>query len=278
MKGIPVALVDTSEISLGDTIQSHSTRLSIAFFKKVHYKLVVIHTVLKSGYRVLYVDSDVVLLKNPFPYLYGLKQVDMIAQRDESVLCSGFMFIYPTDKSIKLFRKAIHDNATQGDNAIIAELAKTENLDVTLLPISLFSSGYEFFQFNQYYWDLKKSPLYTFHNNYVRGGIGKTMRMKELKFYYLDSNQEYSNPNMKYITFERIRPGKHIYIGTTDDDVSHQLSLMIEVANKLNRSLIIPPIPCKKQGVEYCNLCYFHYRYCFEEILKTAYLPYKESV
>ena len=271
-------MIDTSSIELDDITQSSSTRLTVSFFKKVHYKLVIIHTVLQAGYRVLYIDSDVILLRNPLEYLYGLKQMDMIAQQDEGNVCSGFMFINPTEKSLKLFSEATHDNATEGDNAIIIRLVNKHRLRVKLLPTSLFSSGLEFFHTIQYYWDLKNSPAFTFHNNYVRGGIGKTMRMKEMKMYYLDVNQEYSDPSMKYITFESIRPGYHEYLKQTDNNVRRQLSLMIKVANQLNRSLIIPPIPCNKPGVQYCNLCYFHFRYCYKDQLISAALPYKESV
>ena len=135
-----------------------------------------------------------------------------------------------------------------------------------------------FFQRYHFYWDIPNSRIYSFHNNFVRGGIGKTLRMKEMKMYYLDVNQEYSDPSMKYITFESIRPGYHVYLKTSDNHVRRQLSLMIKVANQLNRSLIIPPIPCNKSGVQYCNLCYFHFRYCYKDQLKYAVLPYKESV
>ena len=123
-------MIDTSSIELNDIVQSSSTRLTVSFFKKVHYKLVIIHTALQAGYRVLYVDSDVILLKNPFSYLYGLKQVDMIAQKDNSI-CSGFMFINPTEKSLKLFSEATHDKATEGDNAIIIRLVNKHRLRVT---------------------------------------------------------------------------------------------------------------------------------------------------
>lgn len=275
--GLPVVLMKTDSRDLGDTVNTFTTRLTKSFYNKVHYKLIAISTVLNNGYRVLYVDSDVVLLKNPFPYLYSQPEVDMIAQKDD-YLCSGFMYIRPTPKSVHAFQSSLKYPSNEGDNAIIIRVVVSEKLSLTLLPLSLFSSGNQFFYTHQYYWDLKNSPMYTFHNNYVRGGVGKTLRMREMKMYYLDNNGEYSNPNARYISFETIRPGASAYTQTTDQLVSNQLRLMIYVANQLNRSLILPPIPCKKNGVPYCNLCYFHFRYCFEDILKNATLPYKESV
>lgn len=274
---IPSVLLDTSESSLGEHVHTTSTRLTKSFMQKTHYKLVAISSVLNAGYRVLYMDSDIILIKNPFPYLYGMKPTHLIAQKD-GYICSGFMFIYPTVLSRRVFNLTTTEVTDDDDQGIIIRVAKREGLDATLLPTNLFVSGKFFFEHHQFYWDFNNESLYEIHNNYIRGGIGKTLRMKEMRSYYLDKKGEYSSPTQKYLTFELIKPSHSEYIKTTDIAVAEQLRKMVMVANALNRSLIIPPIPCNKIGKPFCNICFFHFRYCFEEILRNARQPFKESV
>lgn len=274
---IPSFLLDTSKAGLGNSIYSSSARLTQSFIKKTRLKLVAISLVLNAGYRTLYMDSDIILVKNPMTYLNALKPTHFISQRDFWI-CSGFMLIYPTALSKKIFNVAATE-VNGDDQEIIARLLKKERIEPLLLPTNLFVSGETFFKNHQFYWDLKKSePFYEIHNNFIRGGIGKTLRMKEMKHYYLDKKGEYSNPTQKYLTFELLKSGKYDYLKKTDSTVLNQLKKMVKVANALNRSLIIPPIPCKKSGVAYCNICYFHYRYCFEDVLRTTVQPFKESV
>lgn len=274
---IPSVLLNTTKSSLGDSTLVTSARLTKSFMEKTHYKLVAISRVLNAGYKVLYMDSDIILTRNPFPYLNSLKPTHLISQKDDYI-CSGFMFIYPTLLSRRVFNLTTYEITDDDDQGIIIRVAKREGLNATLLPTDLFVSGKPFFKNHQYYWDLKNESLYQIHNNYIRGGIGKTLRMKEMKRYYLDKKGEYSNPTQKYLTFELLKPGHHEYLQTTDKIVFRQLKRMVKVANALNRSLIIPPIPCKKPGVPFCNICFFHYRYCFEEILRNATQLFKESV
>lgn len=274
---IPAVMLDTSKSSFGESIYSTSARLTKAFMQKTHYKLVAISNVLNAGYRLLYMDSDIILTKNPFLYLNRMKPTHLIAQKDGS-LCSGFMLIYPTVLSRRVFNLTTIEVMDDDDQGIIRRVAKREGLDATLLPTDLFVSGKYFFKYHQFYWDLKNKSVYEIHNNFIRGGIGKTLRMKEMKRYYLDRKGEYSNPTQKYLTFELMKPGYNRYLEITDETVLEQLTKMVKVANALNRSLIIPPIPCKKTGVPFCNLCYFHFRYCFEDVLRNATQPFKESV
>ena len=66
-----------------------------------------IQEVLRLGYMILYVDSDVILLKNPFPYLYGISVYDIIAQNDNGDICSGFMFIKPTKQTQYVLERSV---------------------------------------------------------------------------------------------------------------------------------------------------------------------------
>lgn len=52
---------------------------------------------------------------------------------------------------------------------------------------------------------------------------------------------------------------------------------MIQLANMLHRSLVIPPYKCGRSG-PYCNLCKLYGKKCAQDSQKRAILPIKESV
>ena len=53
---------------------------------------------------------------------------------------------------------------------------------------------------------------------------------------------------------------------------------LARIANALGRSLVIPPLPCKKGKSGYCNLCVFDHVMCFSDIVSSFKHPVKESV
>lgn len=50
------------------------------------------------------------------------------------------------------------------------------------------------------------------------------------------------------------------------------------VANALNRSLVLPPLPCSKGKWKYCNVCSFDRVDCFKDIIPSFNNPVKESI
>ena len=69
----------------------------------------------------------------------------------------------------------------------------------------------------------------------------------------------------------------------TPSDLDHSrskaLALAVEIANRMNCSLVLPRFPCnKKYRLEWCNLCGSDDTYCYARIMKTAKLPWKEHV
>ena len=50
------------------------------------------------------------------------------------------------------------------------------------------------------------------------------------------------------------------------------------VANALNRSLVLPPLPCSKGKWKYCNVCSFDRANCFKDIIPLFKNPVKESI
>ena len=178
------------------------------FAKKMQNKLDIIYTALLNGYNVFYMDSDIALLKNPFPYFYRLKSYDMLVQRDGTI-CSGFMFIYSRKSTIDLFKLDIGNN--KGDqSALIHAYNQKKNVNLYFLPTDSFSSGEVFWRKHSFYWDPIDSKQIMIHNNYVRYREIKDYRFKEMHLYALDVNKEYSDPNGRYLTIE-ILPSICVY-------------------------------------------------------------------
>ena len=185
-----------------------------SLFKKMQSKLALIKTVLSYGFCLLYMDSDVILLKDPFPYLQSITGYDLIAQKDVTV-CTGFIYIRSTNQSIALMTRAYEIVQQPGMRDPITVLTALNELSMPflLLPIRFFPSGGDFFNRYQYYWDKRgryalstmivDNDYYIFHNNYVRGRFGKELRFKEMKLYTLNVDGEYSAMR-KCLTVERI--------------------------------------------------------------------------
>lgn len=115
-----------------------------------------------------------------------------------------------------------------------------------------------------------------FHNNYIRGKVNKDFRSREMGRYVLDVNGEYSSTTARYFTVQELsfvheRRNDHSRVGKVLADV-------VNMANGLNRTLVIPPLKCTKRGVPFCNMCHFERIDCFKNVMKNLKYPYKESV
>lgn len=115
-----------------------------------------------------------------------------------------------------------------------------------------------------------------FHNNYIRGMVNKDFRSKEIGRYVLDVNGEYSSTTAQYFTVQELsfvdeRRNNHMLVRNALADV-------VNMANALNRTLVIPPLKCAKSGVPFCNMCHFEKIDCFKNMMKNLKYPYKESV
>ena len=138
----------------------------------------------------------------------------------------------------------------------------------TLLPTESFSSGRVFFNEHQFYWDEVTPSQVIMHNNFVKGYGNKLYRLKEMKLYPLDANGEYSDPDAKYIMLDHVGEGKE----------RRALATLIEVANHLNRSFVLPTFDCPPTiHLAKCNLCGIDPQ-CQAAIMRKAALPWKEHV
>lgn len=154
-RGVQVAFIDVSVDTRRISTNSFSDQNSPLFKQKLQWKLNVLLATLQCNVSLLYMDADIVLFKNPFPYFYSLKDIDFVAQKDWTV-CTGFMFMLPTQASLHLIDVArrIRGMVNEGDQgAVITALRYVKGVRYKLLPKKLFMSGEVFFGGHEYSWD-----------------------------------------------------------------------------------------------------------------------------
>ena len=127
------------------------------FRTKQQWKLNFIMACLLMKVKVLYMDSDIYLLRNPLPFFENYHNLDFVAQEDMHCICAGFAFFWPTVSTIKMLDVARDIRAIQGKNdqeAIHAVVKVIKEIHYQFLPPSLFMSGDAFFNYYQHSWDL----------------------------------------------------------------------------------------------------------------------------
>ena len=118
-------------------------------------KLVIVRDLLLLDLRVLYMDCDILLFKDPFPYLQQYEHLDIVAQRDET-LCAGFMYIQPTTVSKRSFFLSIMEMYRRGimdQDALTIIIDASDNSSFAYLPSDLFENGRLFSMSHQFFWD-----------------------------------------------------------------------------------------------------------------------------
>ena len=127
------------------------------FRTKQQWKMNFIMACLLMKVKVLYMDSDIYLLRNSLPFIENYHNLDFVAQKDIRVICTGFIFFWPTISSIKMLDVARDIRAIQGrddQDAINAVVNVIKDIHYQFLPSSLFMSGDIFFNYYQHSWDL----------------------------------------------------------------------------------------------------------------------------
>ena len=240
---------------------------SSSFYLVSLFKFSVIRYLLFNHINVLYSDSDIILFKNPIPYLQSLNTQSIVFQQD-TTLCTGFFFAKSNPFSISLFDQALQViNITRGgDQHSMMKVYRKRHLKPYLLPNQQFCSGLVFFSSHQYSWDEVSPSIFMMHNNYVRGSICKELRMLELGY---RRRKEKDSEDHLYLTAESLP--------FSETKLRNHLTRLAHIANQLDRTLIIPPIPCSI-GNGYCTLCNREKYGCFASILQSINHGYRESV
>jgi len=162
------------------------------FNKLMFIKLSIVYETLLGAEKVLYIDGDIVFLKNPISEINTMPIKDMIGQFDynptekNKTLCAGFMLVNNTEESKNLF----NPNRVPSDLLDLNPKNKNHFDDQRYINQNLSSVDYKFF-------DIKKYPngLYYYnhhevldptiiHFNYIIGSEKKKI-MQDMGFWYL---------------------------------------------------------------------------------------------
>lgn len=272
--------------------KTESTFWSQLWFEKMAIKIKIIREVILLNLQILLFDSDVVLMNNPLPPILNHTSYDIIAQKDKFV-CAGFMF--------ELFSSVITRfvNATYNSYTFLNRVLKTmrtkqmsdqpsinyllqhhiqPSLRVLLLPEHTFSSGRVFFASHQFQWDRISEEQTIIHNNYVLGYANKLYRLKEMGLYQLDQDGEYSSNSTSFLILDELfgeRADGEWWI----EKEKETLRIAVELANRLNRSLVLPVFRCVPSiQLPFCNACGNEEFHCHRDVLRNAIRPWKEHV
>lgn len=179
-----------NEIEDEDDTHSELHTFRRGHFSNITYnKFVIIHENLINYDYVCYTDGDIVFQKPEiFDYLLQhidnkdmLIQNDTLNDDDHSNLCSGFMFIRSSSKTISLFDPSImidKKDIIGWDDQIYVNEIKNDLL-YKLLPLDLFPTG------KYYYANHENLNPFIIHFNWVRG-YKKTDKMKLYHKWYLE--------------------------------------------------------------------------------------------
>jgi len=159
------------------TISDTGTYLSRNFNIMTKRKFEAIVHLLELKQDVLYIDTDIVLLTNPFPEMD--KSVDLNIQNDQcaspydlSYLCTGFMYINSNHRTISFFRQAIDEIVKSDykmcDQCALNLLIKNKyEISINVLDVCKFPNGCRYFKASDK--NCSKRDALIVHNNYLKG-------------------------------------------------------------------------------------------------------------
>lgn len=154
----------------------------------IYYKFQIIYDNLQGHKFVCITDGDIVFKNKEFMNycLENIGENDMLIQNDSlddeshENLCSGFMFIKSSEKTINFFNPASVKKKSDikegwGDQMYVNE--QKENIAYEMLPLSLFPNG-KFFELNHFNID-----PYLIHFNWLIGHSKARMIVKHREYY-----------------------------------------------------------------------------------------------
>ena len=122
----------------------------------MQWKLNIMLAAVLTKVKVLYMDTDITLLKNPFPFLNQYQDMDFVAQKS-NYICAGFLYFWPTHRTLQLLDTARRIGlATKWDDQLAINYVTNSmkpNISYQYLPTDKFMNGRDFFSRYQYYWE-----------------------------------------------------------------------------------------------------------------------------
>lgn len=178
---------------------------SKAYNKLVDKRVPYILELLQHGKDVFFMDTDIVWLADPFPYIHGKVDVAVIhdypVNKEKKVIyCAGYAYFRncPAAKFVvhhwqKMLvspkRKEGSEQQGKFNKALKKGLGQKGNkkLRLKVLPRNLFQAGFEFFNSSS---PLEKRPVrpVMIHNNWIIGLAPKIERYKQFGLWFVESS------------------------------------------------------------------------------------------
>ena len=234
--------------------------------KKTHFKSKIVLELLKLGFNPLFVDADIVFIKNMGSTILKLGQrFDLVAQYDIVEMNSGLYYGNSTAKLVDLFTDVARSmllpkTANKSEQKLVnAALRRHRNVSTHYLDMNRVCPGVKYWerykiQFNVMHpWTLarasKTSDVDVIHNNWIFSKAAKVYRFKESLMWLVDDNEYYSSTTRKYLKYNNpyIRGnGK----GKTLERKA--LENALSIGYLLNRTVILPSFHCHETRDEIC--------------------------
>ena len=153
-------------------------------------KVEALEIMLREGFFVFYLDTDIVLLRDPVEDYFKLPPRPVYMQSDRadfrqspSYYCSGVIFAAPSSKTADLMKKGIGltlkmDAKSMHDQAVMNNLFS----DAGTLSPEGYPNGHRFFENRSKCWEL---PVLV-HNNWIVGLEAKVRRFKDHGLWFID--------------------------------------------------------------------------------------------
>ena len=219
---------------------------SKGFREIVRLKPLITYEIGKMGVNQLFVDGDVVILRNPLDYIVHhplTPHTDYWTQDDTYTPCTGFYYLKATSNSVRLYENILIQLSKQEDQMeqyaqmeVLKGYEETgEALVWRYLPRELFPNGLVYFDY------LVPQQLgitpYIIHNNFVIGKHLKLLRFKEIGYDFIDPLA-----NVKEGKFLYLKHGPEMSKANAKDGFYNAIAY----AYILNRTLILPLFPCEE--------------------------------
>lgn len=242
---------------------------SISFLSVAKQKLLILQSLVNAGFNVIYMDSDIVLFKDP---VYDLLQYpeSFVFQMDRQE-CTGFFLTRPRKDAEETINCALNyiDSHRVHDQYSMVYCLKYLNVTRRELNRHLYSNGAVFFAHHNYPWDPIDNDQVLVHNNFIRGEANKEYRFLEIGFIHRNYSEDFL-ATARYITME--------HGSQNSQELEQQLIKLVDWGNRLNRTVVVPPIRCSSMRGGFCTICNMAGPHCFTHILTKAVMGYRISV
>lgn len=133
------------------------------YLKVTTSKIVICKYILDLNFSVFVIDPDIVLFKNPFPYILSIKRYDIIAQGETPFfkdISNGFV-LYKNNENMKLFFKNLTEDKVFISGKVAFEqgyindrlFSHQFNLSIYKLPLENYLSGWKLIMSGIFYMD-----------------------------------------------------------------------------------------------------------------------------